>query len=254
MQSAKKIFFISDIHLGLPNDEDSLLREKKLVQWLNLVKKDAEEIYFVGDVFDFWFEYKKVVPRGYTRLLGKISEITDNGLPVHFFAGNHDLWIKDYLPKETGVILHRKPVIKDLQGKRFFIAHGDGLGKGDKGFKFMKSIFTSRFFQWLFARIHPNAGVGLGKYWSRKSRLANGGLEVTDFSGIEKERLYQFALEKLKEMHIDFFIFGHRHIPIDEKLTQTSRYINLGDWITNFSFAEYANGELNIKYFKNIKE
>jgi len=245
----KKIYFLSDAHLGLPNDEESLVREKLLVEWLEKVRKDAEEIYLVGDIFDFWFEHKRVVPRGFTRVLGKISEICDSGIPVHYFTGNHDLWIFNYLPKETGVILHRERVILESNGKRFFIAHGDGLGSKDYGFKFLKKIFLNKICQWFFKRLHPNFTMWIGINWSRGSRY-NDKPKNLKFLGENKERLLAYAKQKLKEQHYDYFIFGHRHVPYEFQLQDNSKFINLGDWITNFTYAEFDGQELHLKHYK----
>ena len=201
----KKIYFASDFHLGVPALEDSLTREKRVVAWLESIRHDAEEIILLGDVFDFWFEYKHAVPKGYTRLLGKISEITDSGIPVHLFTGNHDMWIFDYLPKECGVILHREPIIREWNGKRFYIGHGDGLGPGDYGYKFIKKVFASPICQWLFARLHPNFGIGLANFFSKKSRASTGDKDRI-FLGKENERLAIYARDILKKEHFDYFV------------------------------------------------
>ncbi len=242
----KKIYFASDAHLGFPNHEESLKREKLLVQWLEDVRKDASEIYLLGDMFDFWFEYKRVVPKGFTRFLGKLSEICDEGITVHFFTGNHDLWVFDYLPREVGVVVHRDREIREINGKKFFIAHGDGLGPSDIGFKLLKKIFKNKAAQWLFARIHPNAAVRLAVRWSQHNRY-NENPETHHFLGPEKERLIQYAYRKLNEQHYDFFIFGHRHLPIEYKLKENSVFINLGDWINHFTYAEFDGEQVLLK-------
>ena len=249
MNNNKKIYFLSDAHLGLPNFEESLVREKLLVEWLEKVRKDAKEIYLVGDIFDFWFEHKRVVPRGFTRFLGKISEICDSGIPVHFFTGNHDLWIFNYLPKETGVILHREKIILETNGKRFLIAHGDALGPKDTSFKILKKIFLNKVCQWFFQRLHPNFTMWIGINWSKGSRY-NDKTENLRFLGEDKERLIIYAKRKLKEQHYDYFIFGHRHVPYEFQLENNSKYINLGDWITNFTYAEFDGQELSLKHYK----
>lgn len=243
------IYFISDFHLGVPDYEKSLEREKRVVKWLDEVKNDAREIYFLGDVFDFWFEYKTVVPKGYTRLLGKIAEITDSGIPVHYFTGNHDMWCFDYFQKELGVKLYKEPVKRKINGKTFFLGHGDGLGPGDKGYKFIKKVFSSKTCQWLFARLHPNLGVGVANYFSNKSRTANG-ISDEKFLGEEKEWLVQFAKEELKkDPEINYFIFGHRHLPLDIKINENTRYINLGDWIRYNSYAVFDGKKVELKYY-----
>lgn len=246
MESGKKIYFASDVHLGLPDREKSLVREKLFVKWLDEIKNDAAEIYLLGDIFDFWYEYKFAVPRGFTRFLGKISEITDSGIPIHFFTGNHDLWAFDYLPQETGVILHRKTLIKEFNGKKFFIAHGDGLGPFEYKYKFLKSIFTNPIVQWFYSRLHPNFGIGFATTWSRFSRNIQ---EFPKFMGEDKEWLVQYAKIVLKKDHYDHFVFGHRHVPISIKLSETSHFTNLGDWIYNYTYAVFDGTNLELKKY-----
>jgi len=248
MKPGQKIYFASDFHLGIPDYASSLEREKKIVRWLDTIKKDAAEIYLLGDVFDFWFEYGSVVPRGFVRLLGKIAELTDSGIPVHWFTGNHDMWIFDYVPKELNVALHRAPIQKEYSGKKFYIAHGDGLGPGDHGYKFIKKVFASRVCQWLFARIHPNLGISIARYWSGKSRIATGRNDEK-YLGDEKEYLAVYSKEILSKEHFDYFIFGHRHLPLDVTLG-TSRYINLGDWVRYFTYAVFDGNELKLLKFE----
>ena len=242
----KKIYFASDFHLGVPDHTTSLEREKKIVKWLDEIKKDAQEIYLIGDVFDFWFEYKTAVPKGFVRLLGKMAEISDSGIPIILFTGNHDMWMFDYLPKEIGAIVHRKPIVREYNGKKFYIGHGDGLGPGDYGYKTIKKIFASPLCQWLFARLHPNFGMGIGQYWSKKSRISNGSSDEK-FLGEDKERLLLYSKEQLKKEHFDYFIFGHRHLPLDIKLNERSRYINLGEWVNYYTYAVFDGAELVLK-------
>lgn len=248
MKNRTKIYFASDAHLGLPNYEKSKERERHFVKWLTQVSKDAKEIYLMGDIFDFWFEYKRVVPRGFTRLLGKISEITDAGIPIHFFTGNHDLWVFDYLPNETGVILHKNPIEKSFNGKKFYLAHGDGLGPYDKGYKLLKIIFTSKTLQWLFARIHPNLALAFAHSWSRTSRYAKG-IEADDFKGEDKEWLVLYAKDILKKQHYDYMIFGHRHLAINIEIGDNCRYINLGEWISKFTYGVFDGNTFELKKF-----
>ncbi len=248
MSPGQKIYFASDFHLGIPDYNSSLEREKKIIRWLDAIKHDAAEIYLLGDVFDFWFEYRTVVPRGFVRLLGKIAELTDSGIPVHWFTGNHDMWIFDYIPKELNVILHRSPVQKEYNGKKFYIAHGDGLGPGDYGYKFIKKVFASRVCQWLFARIHPNLGIRVARYWSGKSRIATGRYEEK-YLGDEKEYLAVYSKEILAKEHFDYLIFGHRHLPLDVTFGK-SRYINLGDWVKYFTYSVFDGNELKLLKFE----
>lgn len=249
MTPGKKIYFASDFHLGVPTYESSLEREKKVVRWLSSIKNDAEEIYLVGDVFDFWFEYKTAVPRGFVRLLGKIAELTDKGIPIHFFTGNHDMWTFDYLEKETGVTVYRNPIVREYNGKKFYIGHGDGLGPGEHSYKLLKRIFASKLCQWAFARLHPNFGIGIANLWSKQSRISNAGYDEK-YHGDEKERLLIYCKEKCNESHIDYFIFGHRHLVLDKPVQENSRYINLGEWVTNSTYAEFNGTELSLKKFE----
>jgi len=242
-----KIYFASDLHLGVPNREKSLERERLFVQWLDEIKVDAEAIYLVGDVFDFWFEYKKVVPKGYIRLLGKLAEISDSGIPIHFFTGNHDMWLFDYLEKEIKVSIYKDPIKISLKGKQFFIGHGDGLGPGDMGYKIIKTIFRSRICQWLFERIHPNLGISIAEYWSKKSRIANG-VKDEKFYG-EDELLTQFCKEKMKTTEVDYFIFGHRHLPLEINLGDNTTYINLGEWVNYNSYAVFDGKKIELKRY-----
>lgn len=248
MQTGKKIYFASDFHLGVPSYEKSLAREKLIVKWLDEIKKDAQEIYLMGDLFDFWFEYKHAAPKGFIRILGKIAELTDSGIPITIFTGNHDMWMFDYLPKEIGVTIYREPIEKEYNGKKFFLGHGDGLGPGDNGYKFIKKVFANKFCQWLFARIHPNFGIGMANYWSRKSRLSNGP-EDEKFTGEENEWLVVYAKEVLQKKHFDYFIFGHRHLPLDIKLSDNSRYINLGEWVNYNTYAVFDGNTLELKKY-----
>lgn len=249
MKPGKKIYFASDFHLGVPDQKSSLEREKMVVKWLEEIRHDAEEIYLMGDIFDFWFEYKSVVPKGYVRLLGKLAEITDSGIPVYFFTGNHDMWMFGYFPQELNIPVLREPVTKVFNGKKFFLGHGDGLGPGDHGYKFIKKVFANKFCQWLFARFHPNFGMSLAQYWSRKSRIANG-TKDEQFHGEEGEWLVIYAKEVLRKEHFDYFIFGHRHLPLDILLDEKSRYINLGEWVNYRSYAVFDGEKLELKYFK----
>jgi UDP-2,3-diacylglucosamine hydrolase len=239
-----KIYFISDVHLGAPALMNNKERELLFVSWLEMVSQDAAEIFLLGDIFDFWFEYKKVVPRGFTRVMGKIAEITDKGIPVHFFTGNHDIWVFDYLPSEIGVTLHRDIFRTNFFGKQFFMAHGDGLDKDDKGYNLLKRIFTSKLHQWLFALIHPNLAIGLAHHWSKNSRLSKK-INGPDFKG-EEEGLYKFAQAVLLNEKTDFFIFGHRHRLADLKIGENSRFILLGEWIKTFSFAVFDGEKFEI--------
>lgn len=249
MTSTKKIYFASDFHLGVPDFKNSLIREKKIVRWLEEIQQDAKEIYLVGDIFDFWFEYKTAVPRGFTRLLGTIARITDSGIPVHFFTGNHDMWTFDYLEKEVGVKIHRHPITIEYNEKVFYIGHGDGMGPGDNTYKLLKKVFSSKLCQWLFARIHPNLGIGIANFWSGKSRITNM-KQKEEFEGEENERLLVFCKEYLKTHAINYFIFGHRHLPLDIKLHEHSKYVNLGEWVNYSTYAVFDGNNLSLEKFE----
>ena len=239
--------------MGIPDHESSLLREKKLVRWLDMVSKDADEIFLMGDLFDFWFEYKYVVPKGYVRLLGKLAEITDDGIPVHMFRGNHDIWAFNYLTNEMNIKLYRNPILREFDGKKFFLAHGDGLGPGDNGYKFLKKVFEFKPNQWLFRWLHPDIGSRMGLYFSQKSRLANitkskNNVEKVD---IDNEMLFHYAHETLsKQPDINYFVFGHRHIPIQKNIADNSELIILGDWLKIFSYGVFENGIMRLEYFE----
>jgi len=250
LDPGKKIYFLSDFHLGAPNYEQSLVREKKIVQFLDEIKSSAAVIFIVGDLFDFWYEYRMVVPKGYVRLLGKLAEITDAGIPIHFFVGNHDMWMKDYLQKELDIPVYYEPKEFTFNNKKFLIGHGDGLGPGDQGYKMLKKIFRNPVCQWLFGILPPYMGMGLANYLSRRSRAQTGAVEEK-FLGEDNEWLIIYSKEVLQKNFYDFFVFGHRHLPIDFRLTDRSRYINLGDWIRYFSYASFDGEQLELNYYKN---
>jgi UDP-2,3-diacylglucosamine hydrolase len=249
---SKKIYFISDFHLGVPNAVESRLREKKIVSFLDSVQHDAAMIFIVGDLFDFWYEYRKVVPKGFVRILGKMAELTDAGIPIHFFVGNHDMWMKNYFQDELNIPVFYEPQSYIFNDKKFLIGHGDGLGPGDHGYKMLKKVFRNPACQWLFGVLPPAIGMGIAQYFSHTSRAATGITEDT-FLGEDKEWLLQYCQSVLQESFYDYFIFGHRHLPIDHPLScpktnKPSRYINLGDWIRYFSYAEFDGHSCILKY------
>ena len=246
----KKIYIASDQHFGIPNHEESLVREKKFVLWLDTVKKDAEAIFLLGDLFDFWFEYKKVVPKGFIRVLGKLAEIRDSGIPIYFFVGNHDLWMNDYFKKELDIPIYNRPKEFLISNKSFLIGHGDGLGPGDKGYKRMKSVFINPFSKWLYRWLHPDIGMSLGQYLSTKNKLISGEEDVK-FLGEENEWLAQYCKRKLETKYYDYFVFGHRHLPMTIELNKKSTYINTGDWISHFTYAVFDGKQLELKEFKS---
>jgi UDP-2,3-diacylglucosamine hydrolase len=249
LEPGKKIYFVSDLHLGFPDAASSLTREKKFVRWLDFISADAQALIIVGDLFDFWFEYKEAVPRGYVRVLGKLASLHDSGLPIYFFTGNHDQWMFGYFENELNIPVFHSSQQFQIQNKKFFVAHGDGLGPGDHGYKFLKRIFHGKLSHWFFARLHPNAGVALGKKWSRNNRFLSGNVEET-FKGAQNEWLVQFAKSVLQKEHFDYFIFGHRHLAIDFALGENSKYFNLGDWISFYTYAEFDGIDLYLKKFE----
>ncbi|MEG1684923.1 MAG: UDP-2,3-diacylglucosamine diphosphatase [Bacteroides sp.] len=246
----KKVYFLSDAHLGSRAIEHGRTQERRLVNFLDSIKKEASAIYLLGDMFDFWYEFKTVVPRGYTRFLGKLSELTDRGIEVHFFIGNHDIWCSDYLSKECGLILHREPLTTEIYGKEFYLAHGDGLGDPDKSFKFMRSMFHSETMQTLFAMLHPRWSMELGLNWAKQSRLKRENGKEPDYMGEDKEYLVLYTKEYLQtHPDINFFIYGHRHIMLDLMLNRTTRMLILGDWINFFSYAVFDGVNLTLENF-----
>ena len=245
MSPHKKIYFASDFHLGTPDIKDNREREKRIVSWLEHIRTDAEALYLLGDIFDFWFEYKHAVPKGAIRFLGKLSELADQGIKITLFKGNHDMWMFGYLKEELGVEIIDDALRLDCNGKAFYLHHGDGLGAGDRAYKLLKKIFRSPICQWLFARLHPNLGIGIARAWSRRSRLASGQKET--FQGAEKEWLVAYAKSILQTSQINYFIFGHRHLPLDISLSPTSRYINLGEWIHYNTYAVFDGVNLELK-------
>lgn len=244
----KNVYFASDFHLGAPSYEESLIREKRIVAWLNEIEPTAKEIFLVGDIFDFWFEYKHAIPKGFVRLQGKIAQLTDSGIPIHIFTGNHDMWIFDYIPKELGVTLYREPITRTFGNKKFYIGHGDGLGPGDHGYKFLKKVFASKFCQWCFARLHPNFGIWLANKSSKSSRAATA-KDDEKFLGEENEWLAIYSKEILEKEHFDYFVFGHRHLPLEMKVGENSTYFNLGEWINYNTYLVFDGEKAELKTF-----
>ena len=248
MTTNKKIYFASDQHFGAPTVEKSKIREQKFVNWLDSIKNDADEIFLLGDLFDFWFEYKKAVPKGFVRVLGKLAELSDSGIKIHFFVGNHDLWMNDYFKNELNIPTYYKPTEFVFNNKTFLIGHGDGLGPGDKGYKRMKKVFTNSFSKWLFRWLHPDIGIRLAQYLSVKNKLISGEEDVK-YLGEENEWLVQYCKLKLQKKHIDYFLFGHRHLPLEIQLSKNSKYINTGDWITHFTYAVFNDNQMMLKSY-----
>jgi UDP-2,3-diacylglucosamine hydrolase len=242
LPTSKKIYFASDQHFGAPTAELSFPREQKFVRWLDEIKHDAEAVFLLGDLFDFWFEYKTVVPKGFVRVLGKLAEIRDSGIPIYFFVGNHDLWMEDYFEKELNIPTFRDNKEFTFGNKTFLIGHGDG--------KRMKKVFNSPFSKWLYRWLHPDIGMKLGEYLSVKNKLISGDEDVT-FLGEGKEWLVLYAKRKLETKHYNYFIFGHRHLPMQIEVGNDSEYINLGDWIGYFTYGVFDGENFELKEFKN---
>lgn len=249
LPTGKKVYFASDFHLGVPNAQSSSLREKKIVSWLNQIQLEAEAVFLVGDIFDFWFEYKYAIPKGFIRLQGKLAELTDSGISVIFFTGNHDMWMFDYFTKELNIPVFRKPQPFLIGNKKFLIGHGDGLGPGDHTYKVLKKIFANKMAQWLFARIHPNTGIGIANLWSRKSRIASH--RKDDIFLGEKEWLLSYAKEVESRTHHDYYIFGHRHLPLNLEVSPNSRYVNLGEWVNHSTYASFDGSSIQLLAYDN---
>lgn len=248
LHTGKKVYFASDFHLGVPTAQASLARERKIVQWLDFIQPTAEAIFLVGDIFDFWFEYKQTIPKGFIRLQGKLAQLTDTGIPVVFFTGNHDMWMFDYFTKELNIPIIRSPRKFIINECIFLVGHGDGLGPGDHVYKLLKRIFASKVCRWMFARIHPDLGIGIANAWSRRSRIANNAKGEEKFLG-EEEWLYSYAKKVEAQQHHDFYIFGHRHLPLALQVSPNSRYINLGEWVNFNTYASFDGNKVELLTF-----
>ena len=249
LPEGKKVYFLSDTHLGAPVFTNHRERELLVVRWLDSIRQDCGILCLLGDIFDFWFEYKRVVPKGFVRFLAKICEFTDHGIPVHFFTGNHDIWIVDYLPKECGIILHTHNEIFCINNKKLLVGHGDALNPNNKHYTWIYKTFHNRFLQSCFRRLHPDIGIHLAEKWSSHSRLENGKIEADAFRGEEQEEIVQFCKNTLKKDHFDYFIFGHRHYPITLTLSPSSQYINTGDWLTWYTYAVFDGSNIQLNRF-----
>jgi UDP-2,3-diacylglucosamine hydrolase len=250
----KNIYFASDFHLGSPDEKTSRIRENRIVRWLNYIEPSCSELFLMGDIFDFWFEYKTVVPKGFVRLLGKLAQMSDQGIKIYFFKGNHDMWVNDYFTKELGIQIISDEFEMERNGKRFYLHHGDGLGPGDRKYKFLRKIFRNPVCQWLFSLVPPRIGMGIANGWSSSSRAAGttpDGVSKEKFMGMENEWLAVYAKEVLQKTHYDYFIFGHRHLPLDLRLNENSRYVNLGEWLNFYSYAVFDGNELCLNYFES---
>lgn len=245
LQKDKKVYFASDFHLGTPDPKASLEREKRILEWLGQIEQDAQAIFFLGDQFDFWFEFEYVVPKGFVRFLGKLAELREKQISLYFFTGNHDMWMFDYFPKEFSIPIIRRPLQLQIGRIKMLIGHGDGLGPGDYKYKFLKLFFNSKLCQRLFAFLHPWVGFTVATKWSRSSRAANTKMDEK-FLG-NKERIWIFCQETEKIEHHDFYIFGHRHLVMDLPVGANSRYVNLGEWVTGSTYAVFDGTSLDLR-------
>ncbi|MGY3053337.1 UDP-2,3-diacylglucosamine hydrolase [Pedobacter sp. UYEF25] len=244
----KNIYFASDFHLGSPTYEKSREREARIVRWLDVIEPTCSELFLMGDIFDFWFEYAKVIPKGFIRFQGKIARMADAGIKIYFFKGNHDMWVKDYFEEELGLKIISDEFVMERNGKKFFLHHGDGLGPGDNKYKFLRKVFRNKLSQWLFERIHPNFGIGLANAWANQSRAAS--MNEEKFLGADREWLALYSKEQLERAHYDYFIFGHRHLPIEIELGKGSKYVNIGEWLGHNSYGIFDGKDLTIEYFE----
>lgn len=250
LQSGKKIYFASDQHFGVPDLQQSRIREEKFIRWMDSIKKNAQVLFLMGDLFDFWHEWKFVVPKGYIRVLGKLAELKDAGIDIYFFVGNHDLWMKNYFEDELGIPVFFEKKYYEINSNQFLLAHGDGLGPGDKGYKRMKKVFTNPIAQWAFRWLHPDIAMKIANYMSQKNKMISG-VEDQKFLGEDKEFLILYSKEKLKTEKIDYFVYGHRHLPMVLDLQKGAKYINLGDWISYFTYGVFDGEQFDLKKFED---
>lgn len=248
LPAGKYLYFASDFHLGAHTAGSALAREQKVVKWLDEVSVDAAAIFLVGDIFDFWFEYKRVIPKGFVRFISKITQLREQGISIYFFTGNHDMWMFDYFPKELGIPVFRKPIVLQVGEQRVFVGHGDGLGPGDRWYKFLKKIFEARLSQWLFRWIHPDVGIWIAHAWSRSSRITSSEKDG-GFQSMEGEWLWQFASQMEETEHFNYYIFGHRHLPLELPVSDRSMYINLGEWVNHCTYVKYDGAHAHLLTF-----
>jgi UDP-2,3-diacylglucosamine hydrolase len=247
--AGKKLYFASDFHLGAPNTQESKIREQRITRWLDSIANDAAGIFLVGDIFDFWFEYGEVIPKGFIPFISKIAQLRAQGIPIYFFTGNHDLWMRDYFTTELGIPVYHEPIWLTSEGKSFLVGHGDGLGPGDRSYKVLKKVFTNPVSNWLFKWIHPDLGVKLAKAWSGHSRITNIAKDESHFLGVD-EWLWQYSKEVEEKTHFDYYVFGHRHLPLELLVGKKSIYFNLGEWVSQNNFLHFDGGKPELIEFK----
>ncbi|GGF16216.1 UDP-2,3-diacylglucosamine diphosphatase [Echinicola rosea] len=245
----KKVFFASDFHLGAPDQQTSKLREDKIIRWLGQIENEAAAIFLVGDIFDFWFEYDTVIPKGFIKFISKISQLRDKGVPVIFFTGNHDMWMKDYFTKELNIPIYHNPITLEINNKKLLVGHGDGLGPGDKNYKLLKKVFTNKFCQGLFKWLHPDIGIKIAEKWSGSSRISNQAKNEDSFKGND-EWLWQYCKDVEKKMHFDYYVFGHRHLPLTLDVSEDSIYFNLGEWVSQYTYGVFDGEKFELSVFE----
>ncbi len=244
LKNNDKAYFLGDFHFGSPNYKQSKKRELKILSFLNSIESDLKELFLLGDIFDFWYEYKEVVPKGFTRFLGKISQLSDKGINIHLILGNHDMWVLDYFQKELGMNVHHDIIKIRINNNLLMVGHGDGIGKGDFGYKFLKLIFKNKILRFLYRCIHPDIGIKLGIFLSNRKKIG-----TKDYSISNNERIYNYCKQIESNSHHDYYIFGHSHQSIERKINNNSKYINVGDWIKNSNYLVVKNEQIKLKSF-----
>ncbi len=244
LKNNDKAYFLGDFHFGSPNHKQSKKRELKILSFLNSIESDLKELFLLGDIFDFWYEYKEVVPKGFTRFLGKISQLSDKGINIHLILGNHDMWVLDYFQKELGMNVHHDIIKIRINNNLLMVGHGDGIGKGDFGYKFLKLIFKNKILRFLYRCIHPDIGIKLGIFLSNRKKIG-----TKDYSISNNERIYNYCKQIESNSHHDYYIFGHSHQSIERKINNNSKYINVGDWIKNSNYLVIKNEQIKLKRF-----
>jgi UDP-2,3-diacylglucosamine hydrolase len=247
----KSIYFASDFHLGAPDHDASRKREDRIVSWLNQIEHDTAALFLMGDLFDFWFEYGSTIPKGNIRLQGKLAFMSDAGIPISIFTGNHDMWMFGYFTEEMNIPIYRDLLQLEVENTRLLIGHGDGLGPGDHTYKFLKKIFRNKFCQWLFERLHPNTGMAIANYWSSQSRISNTTKGEDQYQGDDREYLVQFCQEMEEKTHYDYYVFGHRHLPLDISISDNSRYVNLGEWVNQNTYGKFDGKTFSLETFES---
>ena len=248
LEASQSIYFASDFHLGSPNPTESLVREKKIIRWLDAIQEDAGAILLVGDIFDFWFEYRHVIPKGFARFQGQIARLRDMEIPIYFFQGNHDMWMTRYFQEEFGIPVYTDPIHLKIRETNMMVGHGDGLGPGDGRYKIIKSVFRNGLARWAFQWLHPNLGMRLAHSWSAQSRRQN--TRNPDTFKEEDEWLFQFCKDMNNKSHFDYYVFGHRHLPLEMEVAKGVMYYNLGEWMSSFTYGQFDGNSFTLEKFE----